>query len=83
MGFHQKGKYPNNWDSKGGEEKRGQRVCLKKQQLRDFPGGPVVRTPRFQCKACGLAPGQGIEISHATWGSQKMLNDDGVMKWME
>ena len=49
----------------------------------DFPGGPVVRTPRFQCKACGLAPGQGIEISHATWGSQKMLNDDGVMKWME
>ena len=49
----------------------------------DFPGGPVVRTPRFQCKARGLAPGQGTEISHAMWGSQKILNGDGVMKWME
>ena len=30
----------------------------------EFPGGPVVRTPRFQCRRQGFS-GQGTKIPHA------------------
>ena len=30
-----------------------------KYYARDFPGGPVVRTPRFQCRGHGFQPGSG------------------------
>ena len=33
----------------------------------DFPGGPVVKTPRFHCRGAGLIPGQGTGIPHAMW----------------
>ena len=38
-------------------------------KVRDFPGGPVVKTLLFQCKGCGFDPWSGIQ--HAAWYSQK------------
>ena len=29
---------------------------LKKKQERDIPGGPVVKTPHFQCRGCEFNP---------------------------
>ena len=34
--------------------------------VRDFPGGAVVKTLRFQCRGRGLHPVQGTEIPYAT-----------------
>ena len=31
----------------------------KKKNSKDFPGGPVAKTPHFQCRGSGLIPGQG------------------------
>ena len=31
----------------------------------DFPSGPVVKTPRFQCRRLGSIPGWGTKIPHA------------------
>ena len=31
----------------------------------DFPGGPVVEKSAFQCRGCGLNPGQGTKIPRA------------------
>ena len=41
---------------------------LRTGKLRDFPGGPVVKTPHFQCKDAageGSIPGRGAKIPHA------------------
>ena len=32
----------------------------------DFPGGPVLKTPCFQCRGVGT-PGWGTKILHASW----------------
>ena len=41
--------------------------------LRDFPGSPVVKAPRFQCR--GSNPGQETKIPHATGhGQQQQLS---------
>ena len=42
-----------------------------KEMSGDFPGGPVVGTLCFLCSGYGSIPGQGPEISQATWFSQK------------
>ena len=39
--------------------------------LEDFPGGPIVKTPHFQCRRCGFTPGPGIKIPHAAVGGPK------------
>ena len=31
---------------------------------RDFPGGPVVKNPRYNSGDTGLIPGQGLKIPH-------------------
>ena len=41
------------------------------ENLGDFLGGPVVKTPCFQCKCCGFDPGQGNTIPHAMWRGKK------------
>ena len=33
--------------------------------LWDFPGSPVVRTPRFHCRGHGWIPGRGTKIPRA------------------
>ena len=40
-------------------------VCIKKEKIKnvwDFRGGPVVKTPRFQCRGCGFNPWLGNKI---------------------
>ena len=39
---------------------------IKKQGLREFSGGSVVKTPRFHCQGPGSIPGQGAKIPQAT-----------------
>ena len=40
--------------------------------LRDFPGGPLVKTQPSNAGAVGLIPSQGTEISQAAWCGQKL-----------
>ena len=37
--------------------------------LWDFPGGPVVKNPRFSAGNVNLIPDQGMKIPHAKWGN--------------
>ena len=46
-------------------------VMASKMLNWDFPGGPVVKTPHFQCKGCNLILDQGTKILHAAQCSQK------------
>ena len=39
--------------------------------MRNFPGGPVAKTPHFNAGSMGLIPGWGTKIPHAPWCSQK------------
>ena len=41
---------------------RGERVPKIKDK--EFPGGPVARTPCSQCRGPGLIPSQGTRSSH-------------------
>ena len=47
------------------------------RRQRDFPGGPVVKTPCFHCRrhgfdlSFGLIPGWGTKIPHAASQGQK------------
>ena len=36
--------------------------CRSKGKLSDSPGGPAVRTPRFQCRGRGFDPQSGAEM---------------------
>ena len=40
------------------------KVILKRKAEWDFPGGPVVKTLRFQCSGCGFDPWSGKLRSH-------------------
>lgn len=44
-------------------------ITKKKNNGRELPGGPVVKT--FNAGGEGLIPGQGTKVLHATWHSQK------------
>ena len=41
--------------------------CLSKLLLRDFPGGPVVKTPPSNAGGAGLIPSWGAKVPHALW----------------
>ena len=45
-------------------------VYLKKKHLRDFPGGPVVKTAPNAGDVVSI-PGGGAEIPHALWPKKK------------
>ena len=45
--------------------------CSSTEEWREFPGGPVVKTQRFQCHAPGSIPGVGTKIQQAAQRSQK------------
>lgn len=38
-------------------------MSFKKKIPRDFPGGPVVRFPHFQCRGCGFDPGRNLDFT--------------------
>ena len=46
----------------------------KKKAVREFPGGPVVRTQRFNCRGLGSIPGWGTKIPQAVQHGQKKFN---------
>ena len=41
------------------------------ESLRDFPGGPVFKTPCSQCRGTCSIPGQGTEISNVPYSVGK------------
>ena len=51
---------------------------------RDFPGGPVVKTPPSNAGGTGSIPGPGTNIPHAMWYGQKLkkqtINKQGATK---
>ena len=42
-------------------------IILKRKDVCDFPGGPVVGTSPFTGGGVGSIPGQGAKIPHALW----------------
>ena len=46
-------------------------TCIKSSHRRDFPGGPVVRTPRFHCRGSGFNPWSGELRSRKPTGMAK------------
>ena len=48
----------------------------------DFPGSPVVRTLRFQCRRHGLNPWLGNKIPHAAKHGQKQKKENNS-KWIK
>ena len=40
--------------------------ALKRNEIRDFPGGPMVKNLPSNAGDVGLIPGQGTKIPHAT-----------------
>ena len=56
--------------------------------MRDFPGGPAVKTHASTAGNAGLIPGQGTKIPHAAWHSQERKDRreegrEGGEKWKE
>ena len=43
-----------------------------KTSWRDFPGGPVIKTPCFHCRDTGSIPGQGAKIPHDKLHNRKI-----------
>ena len=56
------------------------RTVIRKYRLREFPGGPVVRPPRFHCRGPGFDPCRGTKITQAPWRSQKKGRKEGRME---
>ena len=50
-----------------------QNIINKKCMLRDFPGGPVVKTPCSQCRGHGFDPWSGNEdpTCHTAWPKKR------------
>ena len=47
---------------------------FKNNILREFPGGPVVRTRHFHCSGPGSIPGGETKIPQATWLKKNILH---------
>ena len=47
----------------------------KKNKCWDFPGGPLVKTPCFQCRRHGFDPCSGSEhpACHVVWPEEKKI----------
>ena len=46
-------------------------LCLCEKNARDFPRGPVVKTPCFPCRGHGFNPRSGNKTPHAMQDGQK------------
>ena len=58
------------------------RLFMQKGSLWEFPGGPVVRTWRFQCPGPGSIPGQGTKIPPAAWHGQEKKKKAACVHWL-
>ena len=47
--------------------------------MRDFLGGPLVKTLSFSAKGEGSIPGQGAEIPHGMWPKKQNTNNRSNM----
>ena len=56
-----------NWD----KQKRTLPEWVFKLESRNFPGSPVVKTPRSNADGIGLTPGWGTKTPHAAWLTEK------------
>ena len=54
---------PHTQDTRVGQSKdnHGTHYCLKRRDIRDFPGGPLVKTLHFQCRRGSFDPWSGNE----------------------
>ena len=55
----------------GNKGKAAELDFIKIRDIWDFPCGPVVKTPGFQCRGMGSIPGQGTKIPQAARHRQK------------
>ena len=62
---------PERTQDPGGQGGQG-KAEGQEAEPRGFPGGPVVKTPHFQCKGMGSISGQGTKIPHAMWQGQSI-----------
>ena len=51
--------------------------------MREFPGGPVVRTWHFHCCGLGSIPGQGTKILQAVQCCQKKERASEMRNWRQ
>ena len=59
------------WEANWKKQQDGIRSsCIGLSETRDFPGGPVVKTPRFHCRGHGFSP-CGELRSHMPCGTAK------------
>ena len=58
VGLMESGFHPH-WLGTTGGDLQAQKRQVFKIQLRDFPGGPVVKNPPFNAGGTGSIPGQG------------------------
>ena len=49
--------------------------------VRDFPGGPVIKTLFFHCRGKGSIPGLGTKIPPVKWRSQIEREREREIKW--
>ena len=49
-----------------------------KNKPKDFPGGPVVKTPPSNAGGEGSVPGQGAKISRASWLKNPKHNTETI-----
>ena len=56
------------------------KVPSLKFYIRDFPGGPVVKTPHFNSGGEGSIPGQGAKIPHASWPKKQSIKQKKYCK---
>jgi len=50
---------------KGGQSKQLGNIRRQEKPMRDFPGGPVAKTPNSQRRGLGFDPWSGNKIPHA------------------
>ena len=55
----------------GSENKEEGTIGSLETEGRAFPGGPVVKTPRFHCRGCGFNPWVGTKIPHTAGPKEK------------
>ena len=53
----------------------GGRPGIKIGHFRNFPGGPVIKTPIFHCREYGFDPGWGVKIPEASWQKKSKHNN--------
>ena len=52
---------------------------IKTEYLRDFPGGPMVKTLPSKVQGEGLIPGRGAKIPHALWPTVPKYKTEAIV----